>query len=52
MSASWSRESSEEDAPSKPGEYKLENFDLIKTIGTGKAEKLVGIKSNDNDLHY
>ena len=35
MSASMSRESSEEDAPSKSGEYKLENFDLIKTIGTG-----------------
>merc|ERR1711953_814036 len=35
MSASVSRGTSEEDGPSKPGEYKLENLDLIKTIGTG-----------------
>ena len=35
MSASVSRGTSEEDPPNKTSEFKLENLDLIKTIGTG-----------------
>ena len=40
MSASVSRGTSEEDSPFRPTEYKLENFDMIKTIGTGNVAVL------------
>ena len=40
MSTSVSRGTSEEDPPNKTREFKLENLDLIKTIGTGKREGL------------
>lgn len=37
MSTSVSRGTSEEDPPNKTREFKLENLDLIKTIGTGNV---------------